>query len=178
VLEVGAGRRHLETVLDTRSTYLPSDLVKRSDDTFVADLNKRPLPTLDTLKPDVVVFAGVLEYITGLHDVPAWLAREVSTCITSYECASSAPRSLRRFAEVIRRWRTGWVNTHTEAELVSMFGAAGFDCDERRTWSTPLGDERIFVFTRRGDGRRLGSSPSLARALPDDAPVRDHRRRP
>ena len=96
VLEFGAGRRHLQTLLDPRSTYLPSDLVKRSDDTFVADLSKRPLPTLDALKPDVVIFAGVLEYITRLPDVPVWLAREVSTCIASYECATSAPRSFRR----------------------------------------------------------------------------------
>lgn len=164
VLEFGAGRRHLQTVLDPRSTYLPSDLVKRSDDTFVADLNERPLPALDALKPDVVIFAGVLEYITRLPDLPVWLASEVSTCIASYECATSAPRSFRRPAEVARRWRTGWVNTYTEAELVSMFSAAGFDCLERRTWSTPQGDERIFVFTRRGGDRRVGLLPTPSRA--------------
>jgi polysaccharide pyruvyl transferase WcaK-like protein len=146
VLEFGAGRRHLATLLDSSATYLPSDLVRRSDDTFVADLNRRPLPALRTLKPDVVVFAGVLEYLARLPDVPKWLTGEVSTCIASYECATSARGSMRRPAEVARRWRTGWVNTYTESELVEMFGAAGFDCAQRRTWSTPQGDERIFVF--------------------------------
>ena len=102
---------------------------------------------LDSLKPDVVVFAGVLEYIDAFAG-RARVARPArsSTCIASYECAASAPRSLARLGEVVRRWRTGWVNTYTEAELVGMFGAAGFGCVERRTWSTPLGDERIFVF--------------------------------
>ncbi len=148
VLEFGAGRRHLATVLDERSTYIPSDLVSRSDDTFVADLNARPLPALATIAPDVVVFAGVLEYLTRLPEVVAWLAGEVATCITSYECAASRPRSLPRFREVVRRWRTGWVNTYDEAELVGMFAASGLVCTDRRTWSTPTGDERIFVFER------------------------------
>ena len=66
----------------------------------------------------------------------------------AYECARSAPRSLGRLREVVRRWRTGWVNTYTEAELVGMFGAAGFACVERRTRSTPHSDERLFVFER------------------------------
>jgi hypothetical protein len=148
VLEFGAGRRYLETVLDARSTYFASDLVKRGDDTLVADLNKRPLPSLDAQRPDVAVFAGVLEYVTRVPDLAEWLAGEVSTCIASYECATSAPRSLPRLAEVVRRWRTGWVNTYSEDELVAIFGVAGFMCVERRTWSTPQGDERIFVFHR------------------------------
>jgi len=148
VLEFGAGRRHLETLLDARSTYSASDLVERGDDTLVADLNKRPLPSLEAQRPDVVVFAGVLEYLTRLPDLAAWLGREVSTCIASYECATSAPRSLQRLAEVVRRWRTGWVNTYSEDELVTIFSAARFRCVERRTWSTPQGDERIFVFAQ------------------------------
>ena len=146
VLEFGAGRRHLETLLDARSTYFASDLVERGHDTLVADLNKRPLPSLEAQRPDVVVFAGVLEYVTRLPDLAAWLGREVSTCIASYECATSSPRSVQRLAEVVRRWRTGWFNTYSEEELVTLFRAAGFRCVERRTWSTPQGDERIFVF--------------------------------
>jgi colanic acid/amylovoran biosynthesis protein len=158
VLEFGAGRRHLETLLDAQSTYLASDLVERGDDTLVADLNQRPLPSLRALKPDVAVFAGVLEYVTHLPDLAEWLGQEVTTCIASYECAMTPPCSFQRLAEVVRRWRTGWVNTYSEDELVAMFSAAGFRCAERRTWSTPQGDERIFVFERRRHRPKGGST--------------------
>jgi hypothetical protein len=47
------------------------------------------------------------------------------------------------------RLRNGWVTTYTEEELVSLFGTAGWQCSDRRTWTTADGDERIFVFERR-----------------------------
>ena len=54
-----------------------------------------------------------------------------------------------RLRENAARLRNGWVTTYTEDELVSLFGAAGWQCSDRRTWTTADGDERIFVFERR-----------------------------
>ena len=128
--------------------YIPSDLVGRGPDTLVVDLDERPLPDLAPHHPDVAVFAGVLEYLGHLRDVPTWLAREVTTCIASYECATSRARTVGRVREALRRYRNGWITTYSEDELVALFESAGWRCDERLTWSTPDGHERIFVFVR------------------------------
>lgn len=149
VLEFGAGRRRLEALLPTGCTYVPSDIVSRGPGTLVVDLDARPLPSLSAIEPDVVVFAGVFEYLGGLADVPAWLAGEVSTCIASYECAASPARSVARLRETARRYRNGWVSTYTEDELVDLFAQVDFTCTSRRTWTTPDGAERVFVFERR-----------------------------
>jgi hypothetical protein len=148
VLEFGAGTRQLERLLDPTCIYIPSDLVERGPDTFVVNLNQRPLPSLATIAPDVVVFAGVLEYLRRIPELATWLAAETAQCVVTYECAAGRPRSWRRLVESLRRAQSGWVNTYDEDELVAMFAAAGFDATERRTWSTPEGDERVFVFTR------------------------------
>jgi len=53
VLEFGAGRRELRHCLPFGCVYIPSDLVSRSSDRVVLDLNARPLPELEEV--DVVV---------------------------------------------------------------------------------------------------------------------------
>lgn len=153
VLEFGAGRRQLELFLDQSCTYLPSDLVSRGPDTFVCDLNTRPLPDLTPLRPDVAVFGGVLEYIADLKPIPRWLSRHVATCIVSYECAHSRPRTVSRLRETVVRIRNGWVNTYDETELEALFAGGDFSCVNKLTWSTASGDERIFVF-QNGKGKR------------------------
>ena len=150
VLEFGAGTRRLESALAPSCTYVPSDLVDRGPDTFVVNLNHRPLPSLAGLGADVVVLAGVLEYLGRLPEVVSWLAAETRTCIASYECAVSPPGSIRRLSELIRRSQSGWINAYTEVGLVGLFAAEGFACLQRCTWSTPDGDERIFVFEQPG----------------------------
>jgi hypothetical protein len=146
VIEFGAGRRQLEALLPHGCTYIPSDLVDRGPGTLVVDLDDRPLPDLARLAPDLAVFAGVFEYLHHFADIPRWLAAQVPTCIASYECASSRAGTFARLRERSARLRNGWATTYTERELVDLFVAAGWDCSERRTWTTPDGDERIFVF--------------------------------
>lgn len=151
VLEFGAGRRQLEALLPQSCTYLPSDLVSRGPDTFVCDLNSRPLPDLTPLQPDIAVFGGVLEYIADLKPLPYWLARHIALCVVSYECAHSHPHTVSRLRESFVRIRNGWVNSYNEAELEALFADGGFSCVDKITWSTAGGDERIFVFE---NGRR------------------------
>jgi hypothetical protein len=148
VIEFGAGRRHLEGMLAPGCVYIPSDLVSRGPDTLVADLDARPLPDLAPQRPDVAVFAGVLEYLGRLPDVPPWLFGEVTRCVASYECATSRARTVGRVREALQRYRNGWITTYSEDELVALFESAGWRCDERLTWSTPDGNERIFAFSR------------------------------
>jgi hypothetical protein len=147
VIEFGAGRRQLETLLPDGCTYVPSDLVDRGPGTLVVDLDDRPLPDLAGIGAGIAVFGGVFEYLHRFEDVPPWLAQQVSKCIASYECASSSAGTFARLRENAARLRNGWVTTYTEDELVSLFGAAGWQCSHRRTWTTADGDERIFVCT-------------------------------
>ncbi|HWM19844.1 MAG TPA: hypothetical protein VNO51_09165 [Ilumatobacteraceae bacterium] len=150
VLEFGAGQCRLRSFLDPRCVYTPADLVDRGPGTFVVDLNRRPLPLLTEHDPEVVVFAGVLEYLVRLPELVRWLAGETPRCIASYECASTPRRSLRRLRESARRARSGWINSYREDDLVELFVRNGFECVDRRTWSTPDGDERVFVFEQPG----------------------------
>jgi len=144
VLEFGAGRRRLEAHLDPRCAYVASDLVERGPDTFVCDLNRRPLPDLTPIRPDVAVFAGVLEYVRDVPAVVAWLARHVRYCVASY--AVVEPMGL---VGGMRRsyWRTyhGYMNAYSEADLQALFAHGGFACVRTDGWN----DQRLFLFERR-----------------------------
>jgi Methyltransferase domain len=148
VIEFGVGHRTIEAYLKPGCRYVPSDLVSRGDDTLVCDLNQRPLPDLRALRLDVAVFAGVLEYIADLPSLLPWLAQSVVSCVASYECARSRPRTMQRLEERFSRVWCGWVNTYDEEELVGLFQAAGFRLRERALWETPDGNEPVFAFER------------------------------
>ena len=146
VIEFGAGRLQLRKYLDPSCSYFPSDLISRSPDTIVCDLNARPLPDLGKLRLDVAVLGGVLEYVRDLPPLIQWLSSQVSTCIVSYECAASAPKSLRRIFESATRARNGWLNAYTEEELKALFH--GFIVTNGCGFHDKDGDGRIFVFSK------------------------------
>jgi hypothetical protein len=142
VIEFGAGKRWLETYLDPSCTYIPSDLVDRGPGTIICDLNERPLPDLQSLRADVAVFVGVLEYIKDLPSLGEWLSRQVRFCTASYTYASTQSGSIRRVLENLRRARYGYQNTYTEDELIDVFRRCGFACVGVDTWR----DQRLFRF--------------------------------
>ena len=146
IIEFGAGRRNLESQIDPSCTYIPCDIVSRGENTLILDLNAKPLPDLRHLRPDVAIFAGVIEYISDLKSILTWLSQQVTTCIISYECAKTQSWRLARLMETIRRTGAGWVKTFSEEELVEIFRSGGFAPTERKDWRTLDGDERIFVF--------------------------------
>lgn len=146
VIDFGAGRQELQSLLPPDCIYIPSDLVDRGAGTFLCDLNAEPLPDLDFLTADVAVFAGVLEYITDLEAIPSWLAQYVTTCVASYECARSRAGTLFRLRESLERIGNGWVNTYNDSEFERVFLKAGFKCVAKSIWATETGDEQIFVF--------------------------------
>jgi hypothetical protein len=144
VIEFGAGPRALERFIDASCTYMASDLVDRGPDTFVCDLNRRPLPDLGSLRPDVAVFAGVLEYIRDVPSVIAWLSAHVRYCVASYAVAH---RSGLVQALAAGAWRTysGYMNAYNEADLVELFRRSGFAPRQTDSWN----DQRLFLFERR-----------------------------
>jgi hypothetical protein len=148
VIEFGAGRRVLERYLPMGCTYIPSDLVDRGQPTLICDLNVEPRPDLRRLHLDTAVFGGVLEYIKDLESLVAWVTRDVSCCIASYECARTRRSDWQRVQESLARARVGWVNTFHEDEFLELFQRKGFAMVHRELWQTKDGAEPIFAFER------------------------------
>jgi len=142
VIEFGAGKRKLKSMLDASCVYWASDLVQHSEDTLVCDLNKRPLPNLSHLSPEIAVFSGVLEYIHDMRTLAKWLSEQVSHCLFSYNCVQRRGGGWRRIQTAYQRAHNGWVNSYTESEISEIFCRAGFHCADRDFWES----QRLFFF--------------------------------
>jgi hypothetical protein len=143
VVEFGAGSRALERCLDASCTYMASDLVDRGPGTFICDLNRRPLPDLGTLRPEVAVFAGVLEYVRDVPTVVAWLARQVRFCAASYAVADRSGL-VRSLAARVKRTYYGYMNAYNETDIVAVFRRGEFACIQTDSWN----DQRLFLFEK------------------------------
>jgi hypothetical protein len=135
VLEFGAARLVLRKHLVDCPLYTPSDLVSRTPDTLVCDLNARELPAFPA--HDVAVFSGVLEYINDVPRVVAALAPSFPRVVASY-----AVKDARK--SVARRRSGGWVNDYTSAEFEQIFARSGYRLEHTEPWSS----QKIFVFAR------------------------------
>ena len=146
VIEFGAGRRQLERFLSPDSSYVPSDLVDRGAGTIVCDLNCRPLPDFKHLQCNVAVFGGVLEYIRDVSTLVQWVAcNGIEICIASFDSMREGLGFIGRYQELKRRSYYGYMNALTESDLLRAFRAAGYTCEERRTWTAQV----IFRFSKR-----------------------------
>jgi hypothetical protein len=146
VLEFGAGQGHLKKHLPANCIYMPSDLRDRGDDTIICDLNARPLPDFSHLRADVAVFSGVLEYVHNLPAIIIWLGKiGVKSCVASYEDVADDCTGLRRVRENLRRSRFGYMNCHSQNELLFIFERSGFACEKIKPWTT----QHIYRFVKR-----------------------------
>jgi hypothetical protein len=150
VFEFGAGPVGLRPYLHPSCTLTSSDLVPRNPGMMTLDLNRRPLPALLGIRTEIAVLAGVLEYVSDVGSVAAWLAKHFVTCIATYETAQSA-RGLNRMREVIGRTHAGWVNHFSEREFIDLFCNAGFTLLEQTIWGG-VDPETVFVFRKADDG--------------------------
>jgi hypothetical protein len=132
----------LEKLLDPSCTYVPSDLINRGPETFICDLNRRPLPDLSHLNLDTAVFGGVLEYIHDLKSLAEWLGRYVSLCVASYASVHSNAGMVQRVRDGFDRFYFGYMNNYTEEEIVQIFRQAGFRCIARDPWTS----QHVFLF--------------------------------
>jgi hypothetical protein len=157
VIEFGAGRRQLERMLPPGCTYVPSDLVDRGPGTIVADLNRRPLPDLRAVAPEVAVFGGVLEYINDVASVVKWLSDSgIATCVASFDAVPADAGVVQWFRERVRRVHFGYMCHLTEQQFQDVFREAGFFCDERQNW-----DKQVILRFMRGEraANGMGSKP-------------------
>lgn len=125
ILEFGAGKERLREFLPQGCRYQPADIIARSINTIVADLNVTT-PKL-TEKYDYIVFSGVLEYIHDVQKLLHYVRDNCTTCILSYaptdclECMTT-------------RMRSGWVNHLSKNSFESILHNAGFEILEKRVW--------------------------------------------
>lgn len=140
VLELGAGRQALRSLLPPGCRYLAADLVARDAATIACDLNARPLPALP--RADVIVMSGVLEFVHDPAGLLSLLSRLTEAFVVSYACRRSRLR-----AETWSRRALGWVNDLTREEVVALFAGHGFRLADERTWS----GQRLFHVRRAGD---------------------------
>ena len=125
VIEFGAARLVLQQHLDPSCTYQPVDLVKRSEDTIVFDLNGT---LLDLPRHyDIAVFSGVLEYVHDLKRTLGWLATVSDSVLLSY-----AVRDL--LSDPITRRQAGWVNSFSESEIRRLLEGVGLKIISTRRW--------------------------------------------
>ena len=145
MIEFGAGRRQLETFLDRSCTYIASDLVDRGPGTIICDLNQRPLPDLRSVKAEVAVFSGVLEYVRDLESLIKWLSEQFSCCVASYTYVPRHQNAIQKMRDRFDRLYYGYMHSYTEEELENLFNRWGFVCTTKDTWTS----QRIFLFVIR-----------------------------
>lgn len=135
VLEFGAARMILKEYLPENCTYTPSDIVSRSPETIVFDLNKDNLSLFDYY--DVIIFSGVLEYVFDVKKLILGLSFKTSKFVVSY-----AP--LENYSNLENRKKNGWVNNFKIDEFTQIFKSVGFIGKEVANWR----GQRIMVFDK------------------------------
>jgi hypothetical protein len=134
VLDIGAGAQTLKTLLPTSCRYTPSDVVARTSDTIVVDLNRQEFP------PglyDVITALGVLEYIYRVGPLLERARAAAPAAIISYPAARGRRRS---------EWlQSGAVNHFDIRELVHLVEASGWRVDRSHLYERVGGREWLLA---------------------------------
>ncbi len=133
VFEFGAGRCHLKAMLPKNCSYISSDIVKREHNTFVCDINHRPLPEFP--KSDVAFFSGVLEYVHDLNTFLPAIKKSFKRVIASYADTDTSKNKLSRTSH-------GWFNHLSRKQFIDIFEENGFILVEESRWER----HSIYVF--------------------------------
>lgn len=124
IIEFGAGNMYLKDYLKP-SSYTPTDIVKRFDETIVCNLN-------ETIKIDLsnyqsAVFSGVLEYVHDIDKIFNQLNEfAVKQIVLSYCCSdiNTASREL-----------NGWFSDLSKKEIESIFKKYDYTILDYKEWN-------------------------------------------
>jgi hypothetical protein len=115
VLDLGAGLEALSRHIPDSCSYTPADLVRRSDRTIVADVNRGEFPDGDY---DVVAALGLFEYVHNVKGLLATIHQRAPMLVTSY-CTSTT-------SDPDTRLERGFVNDYTLNHFVDLCQSAGW----------------------------------------------------
>lgn len=116
VLDLGCGTMALRDFLPEGCTYVPADIVKRSEDTHLIELNRGVWPDVTA---DVVVALGLLEYVFDVRAFMAGARRCGAELIFSYSLHAKAGA-----ANTEARLRMGWLSDFSLSEILAAMEAA------------------------------------------------------
>ncbi len=125
ILEFGAGKEHLRKFLPQGCIYQPSDIIARSPNTLICDLNTS-FPELDE-KVDYIVFSGVVEYVHDVQRVMHLVRASCNACLVSYASTDALEC-------MTTRMRSGWVNHLSRNSFETILKNANFTILEKRVW--------------------------------------------
>ncbi len=126
VADYGCGTMWLKKLLPTCVLYIPIDMVRRSAEGLVVDLNSpliNPLP-----KASVAFFSGVLEYVNDLPNLISSLSKVYTAIVCSYVGVRSGCTNFRK------RRSFGWVNDYRISELLGVFEDNMFHLQKMDKW--------------------------------------------
>ena len=123
VIEFGSGNMSLKKMLPKKCTYTPSDIVKRTEETIVCDLNE-PI-SFDLSLYNTAVFSGVFEYVYDIDTVFKQLEKHIPHIILSYACSDICTHN---------RLINGWLSDFTEKQLLDIFAKYSYDVIDKQEW--------------------------------------------
>jgi hypothetical protein len=123
VIEFGSGNMSLKKMLPKNCTYTPSDIVKRTEETIVCDLNE-PI-SFDLSFYNTAVFSGVFEYVYDIDTVFKQLEKHIPHIILSYACSDIC---------IHNRLINGWLSEFTEKQLLDIFAKYSYDVIDKQEW--------------------------------------------
>ena len=123
VIEFGSGNMSLKKMLPKNCTYTPSDIVKRTEETIVCDLNE-PI-SFDLSFYNTAVFSGVFEYVYDIDTVFKQLEKHIPHIILSYACNDICTHN---------RLINGWLSEFTEKQLLDIFAKYSYDVIDKQEW--------------------------------------------
>ena len=123
VIEFGSGNMSLKKMLPKKCTYTPSDIVKRTEETIVCDLNE-PI-SFDLSLYNTAVFSGVFEYVYDIDTVFKQLEKHIPHIILSYACSDICTHN---------RLINGWLSEFTEKQLLDIFAKYSYDVIDKQEW--------------------------------------------
>ena len=139
VLDLGAGLEALARHIPETCRYTPADLVRRSERTVVADVNRGEFPDGDF---DVVAALGLFEYVHNVRRLLATIHQRAPVLVTSY-CVRTTSRPEPRLER-------GFVNDYTLNHFVDICQSIGWIIRvAERTDVGPGFDQWVFAMTKR-----------------------------
>jgi len=139
VADIGCGGMHVLTHLSPNCKYIPLDIVKRSNETLICDVNKGIWPKVSA---DAVLALGLLEYIYDFKKFVEAVRNIAPTLVFSY--TFSPGDSVPTEDEV--RLRMGWLSNFSYDYIVKAVNlSAGVIVSDEVFQDKTFGCERLFV---------------------------------